>query len=181
MAKLDRPLYGEYATGTLARALAYRHTENPPDAPGDPVVSWGTVAKIPFMSCRPSPAQVLHRTRYTEALAAWRALDPADHAFYNDNKPARLTGLNFFLRLYFLPDLAYFGFCVFGSAWFQLAVDPDQPAAVDYDVNFPTAVDEFPAMVDGAHSPQAWLWNRAYSAMAAIQQYCIDHRTSIEA
>lgn len=181
MAKLDRPLYGEYATGTLSRALAYRHTENPPDDPGDPVVTWGTVTKIPFMSCPPSAAQTLHRSRYASALTAWRALDPTGRAFYNDNKPARLTGLNYFLRLYLMPDLAYFGFCLFGSAWFQLAIDPGQPVAADYDINYPGAVDEFPTMVDGAHSPQDWLWNRAYSAMQTIQQYILDHKSSIEA
>ena len=181
MAKLDRPLYGEYATGTLARALSYRRTENPPDKPGDPIVSWGTVAKIPFMSCPPSPSQILHRALYSDALDAWRALDPTVKAFYNNNKPARLSGLNFFLRLYFKPDLIYFGYCIFGSAWFQLAVDPDQPAAIDYDINYPTGVDEFPTMVDGAQSPQAWPWNRAYSAILLVQKYLLDNKTRIEA
>jgi hypothetical protein len=181
MAKLDRPLYGDEATGTLARVLSFRRTENPPDAPGDPAVYWGTVAKIPFMSCRPSSAQAMHRADYAAALAAWKALDPAGRAFYNENKPARLTGLNFFLRLWFLSDLAYFGFCVFGSAWFQVAVDPGQPAAGDYDQNFPAAVDEFPTILDGAHSPQAWLYNRACSAMQSIQQYLLDNKTAIEA
>ncbi len=181
MAKLDRPLYGEYATGTLARVLSYRHTYNPPDDPGDPAVSWGTVAKIPFISCPPAPSQVFRRSLYAAAVAAWSALDSAGKAFYNENKPARLTGFNFFIRLWFLPDSAYFGFCIFGSTWFQLAGDADQPAAADYDVNFPSGVDEFPTMVDGARSPQAWLWNRAYSAMQSIQQYILDHKSSIEA
>ncbi|TSA45879.1 hypothetical protein D4R52_01630 [bacterium] len=180
MAKLDRPLYGDYATGTLGRALCFRRTENPPDAPGDTAVYWGTVAKIPVNSCRPSPAQVVQRENYAAAVAAWRALSDEDRATWNTSKPANLSGFNFFLRLYLLPALAYFGYIVFGEAWFQLAPGPDQPAAADYDSPFPASIDEFPAVLDGAHSPQAWMMNRAFSAMLSIENYLILHASSIE-
>lgn len=180
MAKLDRPLYGTNATGTLFRVLSFRRTENPEDLPGEIPVSMGTVAKIPVMSCRPSPAQVMQRARYAAAVAAWHALNPTERAFYSDNKPANLTGWNFFLRLYLAPALAYFGFCVFGTAWFQLAPGSSQPAAIDYDSLFPASIDEFPTIQDGAHSPQAWLFNRAYSATLNIENYLILNRQSIE-
>ena len=100
MAKLDRPLYGDTATGTLARALSFRSTANPPDPPGSPAIFMGTVAKIPFMSCRPSPNQTGRRNLYAAAVAAWNALNTSERAPYILNKPVNLTGYNFFLRLF---------------------------------------------------------------------------------
>ena len=181
MALLDRPIFGTSATGTLARALSFRKTVNPPDLPGETVVSMGTVAKIPFMSCPPSPAQILQRARYAAAVAAWRALSGDARGYYNANKPANLSGFNFFLRFYFFPSLVFFGYCVYGSAIFSLSTAPDQPAAADYYSLFPAGLDEFPTLLDGAHSPQAWLVNRAYSAMLAIEDYLIVHKATIEA
>ena len=180
MAKLDRPLYGENATGTLFRVLSYRRTENPEDLPGEIPVSLGTVVKIPFMSCRPSPDQVIQRNRYAAAVAAWNALSDVVKLSWAFYKPTNLTGFNFFIRLYFLPNIAFLNYCVFGLAWFQLATAPGQPAAIDYYELFPEALDEFPIMRAGADSPQAWTLNRAYSAMLNIQGYLILHRASIE-
>ena len=169
MAKLDRPLYGSEATGTLARVLSFRRTQN-----------WNTVAKIPYMSCRPSADQTIQRNRYSAAVSAWHALSDEDRATWNTNKPATLSGFNFFIQLYLLPSLALFGYCSFGSAWYQLSTLPDQPAAVDYESLFPASIDEFPTLEDGAHSPQAWIMNRAYSALLSIENYLIQHRPSIE-
>lgn len=180
MARLDRPLYGEYATGTLGRVLAYRHTYNPPDEPGDPVVTFGTVAKIPVMTCGPSSPQISHRSLFAAAGAAWLALSIPARAYYNANKPPQLSGYNLFLRLYLDPSIAYFGYCVFGHAIFQLGPTPYQPLEADYDSPFPVSVDEFPTLVDGGNSPQAWLFNSAYSAVTTIQNYLILHRASIE-
>ena len=153
MAKLDRPLYGEYATGTLGRALAFRHTENPPDDPGQPAVYLGTVAKIPVNSCGPSPSQIAHRSSFAAAVQAWHSLTAGARAQWRALKPPQLTGWNFFLRLFLSPDLADFGYCVFGAAWFPLGPTPYQPAAVDYDSLFPPGLDELPMLDDGAHSP----------------------------
>ena len=179
MAKLDRPIYGEYATGTLARALAFRHTANPPDLPGEIAVSMGTIAKIPIMSCGPSPAQSVQRALYAAAVAAWNALSDDGILRYRTFKPPQLTGYNFFLRQFLDPGLFYIGYCVFGSAVFQLGPTPYQPAAADYDVLFPTSLDEFPTMVDGANSPQAWLLTHAYQAMTNIQEYVLLYSSSI--
>lgn len=180
MAKLDRPLYGDSATGTLARALAFRRTENPPDEPGQVPIYWGTVAKLPGSSCRPSPAQALQRGIYAAAVAAWRALSDEARNSYTLNKPSNLTGFNFFLRTVLMPSLAYFGYCIFGEAWFQLSTSPDQPLEINYEKNFSSALDEFPIILDGAHSPQAWLFNSAYDTIVSIQGYLILHKTRIE-
>lgn len=180
MAKLDRPLFGDWATGTLARVLSFRHVANPEEPPGDPVIYLGEVAALPRSHCPPAPAQIAQRLLYASAVAAWRALSDEERAAWNTAKPTNLCGFNFFIKLFLLPLLAYFGYCVFGIAWFQVSSSPNQPAAVDYDALFPASIDEFPTMVDGAHSPQAWLWNRAAASMVSIQTYLIDHQSSIE-
>lgn len=167
--KLDRPLFGEEATGTLARVLAFRRTAN-----------WGQAARLPGSKCPPSPGQAFQRRRYAAAIAAWHALSDSLREFYMLYKPANLSGFNFFIRLYLLPTLAYFGYCIFGTTWFQLAPGPDQPAATDFDRYFPTAPDDFPTMQNGAHSPQAWPVNRIYDTIISVQDYLILHKTRIE-
>jgi len=169
MALLDRPLYGEEATGTLARVLAYRRTKN-----------WGTVAKLPGSSCPPSPEQTSQRNNYTAAITAWHALGPTIQNQYKSNSPRNLSGYNFFLRLFLSPTLAYFGYCIFGMAYFQLAPSPDQPKESEYDRYFPIGMDEFPTLQNGKHSPQAWLMNRTYNTITDIQEYIITHKEKIE-
>jgi hypothetical protein len=180
MAKLDRPLYGDEATGTLARALAFRQISNPPDEPGATPIYFGSVAKIPTLSSPPSVGQYAQRLLFASAIAAWHALTYEAKAYYKSLAPNCLSGFNFFLRLFLLPYSAYLGFCIFGTPLFQLAPGQGQPLAIDYDVNFPPFLDEFPVMVDGAHSCQAWLFNRMYDALLRIQGYLILHKLSIE-
>ena len=140
MAKLDRPLYGTNATGTLFRVLSFRRTANPEDLPGETAVSLGTVAKIPFMSCGPSLNQSAQRERYTAAVAAWNALSDDEKLYRSIYKPSNLTGFNFFIRMHFFPDLIFLNYCVFGLAWFTLETAPGQPAAIDYYELFPTEI-----------------------------------------
>ena len=169
MAKLESPLYGTEATGTLARALAYRTTTD-----------WNIVAKIPAPGAPPSTAQTARRQLFLDAVAAWHALTPEQHNFYQNNHPGNLTGYLFFIKLWLKEDLAYFGYCIFYRVVFQLAPSPDQPIETEYDKLFPTSPDEFPTIANGAHSPQAWLFNTAYDSIAQIQDYLILNKTSIE-
>lgn len=180
MARLDRPLYGDFATGTFARVLAFRHTANPPDAPGDPAIYRGTVAKRPASSCPASVGQAAQRSAYAAAVAAWRALSDDTQAQWLANHPTNLNGYNFFLRMTLLPNLVFFGFCIFGSSIFTLVDAPDQPAAAAYAAPFPADVDEFPALLNWQHSPQAWFLNRAYTALQTIQEFLINNRSHIE-
>jgi len=166
---LDRPLFGEEATGTLARVLAYRRTKN-----------WGQAARLPGSSCPPSPNQSLQRKRYATAVSAWHALSDTLREFYTLHKPLNLSGYNLFLRLYLTPTIAYLGYCIFGVHWFQLAPGPDQPVETDYELFFPTAPDEFPVMRQGADSPQAWITNRIYDTITNIQEYIITNKEKIE-
>jgi len=169
MARLDRPLFSEEATGTLARVLAFRRTAN-----------WGQAAQLPGSSCPPSASQVKQRTLYAAAIAAWHALPGDTRGYYNTNKPANLSGYNFFIRLHLFPSLSYLGYCIFGTSWFQLTPDPDQPTEVDFDKYFPEGTDEVPTMRDGADSPQAWIVNRIYDTIVSIQDYLILHKATIE-
>ncbi len=177
--KLDRPLYGEYATGPLAGVLCFRHTVNPPDLPGEPVVYCGTVAQLPASRTQPSAAQAAQRSIYAVAVAGWRALDDADKAFYVANRPSNLSAFNFYLRLHLVSGLAYFGYCVFGDVWFQYAAGPDQPAAVDYSSLFPASGDEFPIIREGADSLQDWPFNRVYESILSVESYLLAHMSTI--
>ena len=169
MAKLDYPLYGDTATGTLGRALAYRRTQ-----------TFNTVAKIPIVSCPPSPEQTAHRAQYQAASIAWNGLTTEEKAQWNINKPTRLTGYNFFIKLHLSPDYAYFGYCIFGTAWFQVVPGPDQPAENDFDISFPAGLDEFVTMQDGKHNPQAWIFNRLYDTIQNIETYLLTHDAQIK-
>lgn len=51
----------------------------------------------------------------------------------------------------------------------------------DYDKLFPAGLDEFPEVGDDAHYIDAWLLNSAFNSLLAVEQYLIDHKTSIEA
>jgi len=180
MAKLDRPLFGEWATGTFNRTLAFRQTINPPDAPGDTAVYWGTVAKLPGSACKPSAGQTTVRANYSAAVAAWNALSASEKELWRISKPSNLTGFNFFIRLFLSPSLAYFYLCVFGLAVFQLAPSPGQPAPAEYEKYFPAAADEFPEVRDNVDSPQDWLFNRMYETMETIQEFLILNKLTIE-
>lgn len=191
MAKLDRPLYGVEATGTFARALAFRKTTFYP-----------TVARLPLSKTSPSPGQSAQRILYRAACSAWSALTPAEQQVYIDTRPLNLSGFNLFIRLYLSDTFAYFYYCVFGQAVFMLVKAPDQPAQVDYETDpiyadgtsfangttyangyspsFPYLLDEFPVLREGADSCQAWFLNHIYASIISIENFLIDNKPHIE-
>ena len=181
MPKLDRPLFGDYATGTFARVLAFRHTANPPDAPGEHVVYLGTVTQLPASKCPPSAPQAAQRAAFSAALLSWRALSIEDRAFWLANHPTDINGFNFYIRSLLAPGAFFFGFCIFADAVFELSSSPGQPDPLDYDSLFPTGIDELPTLLDGSHSPQAWLFNRMYQTIQDLQGYIVQNRSTIEA
>ena len=169
MALVDRPFYGDEGCGTFGRALAYRRTS-----------IFGTVAKIPVVSVGPSAGQTEQRNLYKAALAAWRSLDDDARAWWQNNHPANLSAINFFIRLYLLPDLVYFGLCVFGVTAFPLCEAYHQPEAGDYDMLFPENEDEFPVLLDGVYCPEAWFFNRLYASISSVETWLIARRATIE-
>lgn len=158
MAKLDSPLYGDTATGTLARVLAYRRRLPIP-----------SVAQLPNRKSPPSSTQAAWRANYRNAVHAWNNLTAVEKDVYTSSKPANLTAFNFFMRLNIFPGITYFGFAIFGSNYFQLAPGPGQPAVDDYTLLFPSGLDEFPSLHDGSDSPQAWLYNMASARLEVLQ------------
>lgn len=169
MAKLDRPLFGVSATGTFARALAFRKTPFYP-----------SVAQLPLSKTSPSPAQSAQRLRYRDACSAWDDLSPEQKQVYVDTRPLNLSGFNLFIRLFLSDSFAYFYYSTFGTSFFMLVHAPDQPAIVDYDLLFPLAPDEFPVLRDGADSFQAWFLNHLYDSIIGIENFLIDNKTNIE-
>lgn len=164
MAKLDSPLYGDTATGTLANVLAYRRRQPIP-----------CVARLPGRKSPPSGAQSEWRTRYRNAIFAWNNLTPAERLPYTTTKPGNLTGFNFFLRMTLHPELSYFGYAIYGIDLFQLAPGPGQPTEGDYAILFPGELDHVPTVADGTDSPQAWLYNMAQGRLRAIQEIILEY------
>lgn len=88
MARLDRPLYGDSATGTFARVLAFRET-----------TSYPSVAKRPGRKYPASPAQAAQRQAYAAACLAWDALTAAEKSQYKTDAPEGLSGFNYFMSI----------------------------------------------------------------------------------
>ncbi len=169
MAKLEGPLLGDEATGVFNSVLSYRRTLNFP-----------TVAKPTRVSTSPSPGQLIQRAAYGAAVSAWNNLTPAVKAFYTAYHPENLSGYNFFIRMFLVPDLFYFFYIIFEIAWFQDAGSPGQPALDDAAINFPSAVDVYPSLQEGAHSPQGWLFNQLYAMVQNMEDFLIEHKSNIE-
>jgi len=169
MAKLERPLYSDEATGVYNRLLAYRRSSGNP-----------SVARLPSSHTPPSSLQQAVRLRYKSAVAAWNAMTPAEKQPYFLNRPSWLSGFNFFLRLYFSSSFFYFFYSTFGTAFFMLSPDPDQPSQSCFSLRFPNALDQFPILQDGAHSIQAWFFNHAFSSIIGIEQFLLDNKAHIE-
>jgi len=53
--------------------------------------------------------------------------------------------------------------------------------AIDYPTSFPVALDSAPVLIQKRTFVDCWIFNRMYSMMQNIQQYCIDHKATIEA
>jgi hypothetical protein len=53
-------------------------------------------------------------------------------------------------------------------------------SALDYAINFPDALDEFPTVQDKRHFWDSWLLNRVFTVIVNIEQYLIDHKTEFE-
>ena len=52
--------------------------------------------------------------------------------------------------------------------------------AIDYPTAFPTALDAAPVMIQKRTFVDDWIYNRMYSMMQSIQQYCIDNKATLE-
>jgi hypothetical protein len=57
---------------------------------------------------------------------------------------------------------------------------PIHLTAADYPPAFPPNIDAFPSVVNEAHYIDAWIINRAFTALLAIEQYLIDNKAGIE-
>jgi hypothetical protein len=53
-------------------------------------------------------------------------------------------------------------------------------SALDYAVNFPDALDEFPTVQDKRHFFDGWVMNRAFTVILNIEQYLIDNIAEFE-
>jgi len=52
--------------------------------------------------------------------------------------------------------------------------------AADYPTVFPSALDAAPVLIQKRTFIDDWIYNRMYSMMLSIQQYCIDNKATLE-
>lgn len=52
--------------------------------------------------------------------------------------------------------------------------------AADYPTAFPVALDTAPVLIQKRTFIDDWIYNRMYSMMQNVQQYCIDNKSTLE-
>ena len=57
---------------------------------------------------------------------------------------------------------------------------PSHLTESDYSKTFPTALDEFPTVIDEQHYIDAWLLNSVFDSLLITEQYLLDHKANIE-
>ena len=87
MAKVDRPLWSDEATGRIGLSCSFKNG-----------AVWSSI--IPQFN-RVQPVSLplqSQRAAFGAACAAWQLLTPGGKQYYIDNAPAHLTGFQYYLQ-----------------------------------------------------------------------------------
>ncbi len=117
MSKVDGPLYGTEATGSIARQITFSN-------------QWGWAITRGYSAPhdRPTPLRTYQRGRFWNAVSAWNALDTDQKALWTARKYGTLTGYNLFIHAWLtgwtaedfpLQELFY-GTFKFGEGYYGL-------------------------------------------------------------
>lgn len=117
MSKVDSPLYGTEATGSIASLITFSN-------------QWGWPIARGYLTPHdiPTPLRIYQRGRFYDAVSAWNALDAAQKALWNARKYGTLTAYNLFIAAWLtgltladfpLQDLRYGSF-KFGEGFYAL-------------------------------------------------------------
>jgi len=169
MAKVTGPLFSEEAQGRIGTTLSFRKTK-----------VWYQATPQFHRGPARSNSLTAHRALYSAGCVAWGNLTPLEREAYADPPRAELSSFNYFMQIYLMADVILLGWILFSSATFNEEPTGAELAAGDYSATFPTAFDEFPTMVDGLHSWQAWIYNRAGDSVKSIENYILTYQENIE-
>lgn len=87
MAKVERPLFSDEATGRVGQAISFRNEETWPKAVGQHHRSPST-----------SAALLANRAAFKSACASWRLLSQGEKDAYTAAAPGTMTGFQYFLQ-----------------------------------------------------------------------------------
>jgi len=169
MAKVTGPLFSQEATGSVGMFATFRKGK-----------VWDQVTPQFHRGPARSAPLTAHRAFYAAGCVAWGNLTPTEKETYADPPRPELSAFNYFMQVYLMADVILLGWILFSSATFNEEPAGAELAAGDYSATFPTAFDEFPTMVDGVHSWQAWIYNRAGASVKSIENYILTYQENIE-
>ena len=180
MPKLDRPLYGDSATGEIASVIAFKKGI-PPTSPGDEEeIPYGRIEKKRKAAVSRSDLQAAVRDAYLTAKNQWLALTDAERLVYQEGAPDPWTGFNYFMHLALTGSGFWFGDMVF---YLDLLNQGNQSGLVgteDFINFFPVAPDVIPTWTDGQDNPKAYIFNKMVVSILAMEAYLILYKTNIE-
>lgn len=169
MPKLDKPLYGDSATGEITGTLAFKKDR-----------TWNRLEKKRVAAASRSSGQAAVRDLYKTSKNQWLALSDAEKLVYSNGAPQGWTGFNYFLFIALRAADLWLG----GLVFYQDLINQGNVSGViqsaDYQNNFPGSADVLPTLTDGEDNFQAWLFNKLKLSLTVIEGYLIAHKASIE-
>lgn len=88
MAKVERPLFSDEATGRVGVVCSFKHG-----------AVWDSIMPQFHRTEKPTTALQAQREKYKVACAAWRLLSYAEKQYYKDSAPEGRTGFQYYLSL----------------------------------------------------------------------------------
>jgi hypothetical protein len=180
MPKLDKPLYGDSATGEIASVIAFKKGI-PFTSPGDEEeIPYGRLEKKRVAAVSRSTGQAAVRDAFLVAKAQWLALSDSERLAWQGCAPDPWTGFNYFMNIALRGGPLWFGEIVFYEDVLKQGNQEGLVSPEDYENNFPTSADACPPFLDGQDNFQAWLFNKMKISLLAIEAYLIQQKATIE-
>ena len=88
MAKVERPLFSDEATGRVGTFCSFKQG-----------AVWNSIVPQFHRNQSPSPSLKNRRNLFTAACLSWRALSDEEKQAYKDGAPAGRTGFQYYLSL----------------------------------------------------------------------------------
>lgn len=169
MAKVDRPLFSDEATGELAKTLAFK-------LGGE----YCRLEKKRLPAKSRTSGQAFQRDFFLATRSAWRSLTEEQRSTWNAGAPSGWTGFNYYLFVNLRSSGTTLGALVFGKDLVNQGNLSGRYTSANYENNFPGSSDTIPTFADGADPVKAWILNDLAASLAAIQSYILAHRAIIE-
>jgi hypothetical protein len=169
MAKVERPLYGDTATGEIAGTLAFKKGDRFPRL---------EIKRVPSKSR--TLAQQSQRQRFYDGRSAWLSLSEAEQGEWNGDAPAGMTGYQFYLQAFLAPLPWALGALIIGQDIINQGNPPITVTESQYVLGFPGTADSFPGLTDGIDGTWDFEINKIFESLEIIEAYLLEHKNSIE-